>query len=430
MKLFRKYKTLWMAGIIIVIAILFIINFSEVVSGFNFLLRAVSSLLGGAALAFILNLIMDPVEGLLRKSKKPFLIQHARSLALTVSFLVALLIIILVLSIIIPNMINALKMLTREAPSYFSTLDNLFHELLKRYPYLEEMFKNVEIDWKQTTETIINFITKGSIQTNVMSNTMNIVSSLVGGIVNLFLIIVFASYVLSDKERFVKGYYTLTDLFMAPEHRVHLTRNLRIINQSFKSFIMGEIIEACILSIMCIIGMLILRLPYATMIGILVGVINMIPMVGAFIGGGIGAFIIFTVSPSKCLIFLIFLCVIQQIESNIFFPRVVGNKVGLPGIFVMMTIVIGGSLFGVLGMILGVPLVASVYKIFNDYLAEVMAQRELQKTHLQAKHQTNSSQSVPSEKAQITMKGPFLKESSETIEDESQALLELLHSKH
>ncbi|MDE5758263.1 MAG: AI-2E family transporter, partial [Allobaculum sp.] len=364
----------------------------------------------------------------------------ARTLALTASFLVALIIIMLVLSIIIPNMINAIKMLTHEAPSYFNDLDTFFHEILKRYPYLEETFKNVRIDWSQTTDTIINFITKGSLQTNVMSNTMNIVSSLVGGVVNLFLIIVFASYVLSDKERFVKGYYTLTDLFIPPERRVHLTRNLRIINQSFKAFIMGEILEACILSTMCIIGMLILRLPYATMIGILVGVINMIPMVGAFIGGGIGAFIIFTVSPSKCLIFLIFLCIIQQIESNIFFPKVVGNKVGLPGIFVMMTIVIGGSLFGVLGMILGVPLVASLYKIFNDYLAEVLAQRETKRTHLDVHHQTSTSSkaifptATVSSSAKITMEGPIIAQGSSKelrdLEDESQELLKLIHGDH
>lgn len=431
MKLFRKYKTLWMAGVIIVLAILFIINFSEVVSGFNFLLRAVSSLLGGAALAFILNLIMDPVEVFLRKSNKPFFQKNARSLALTCSYLVALLVIILVLSIIIPNLINAIKMLTREAPNYFINLDDLFHSLLKRYPYLEEMFKNVRIDWKQTVETVINFITKGSVQTNMMSSTMNIVSSVVGSIVNLFLIVVFASYVLSDKERFVKGYYTLTDLFMSPEKRVHLTRNLRIINQSFKSFIMGEILEACILSTMCIIGMLILRLPYATMIGILVGVINMIPMVGAFIGGGIGAFIIFTVSPSKCLIFLIFLCVIQQIESNIFFPRVVGNKVGLPGIFVMMTIVIGGSLFGVPGMILGVPLVAAGYKIFNDYLAEVMARRNIPTKDSSLKKKINPASSIDAEnlieKSGVEeQKDPLdLNSTAQEIEDESKKLFNI-----
>lgn len=376
MQLFKKYRTLWMAGIIVVIAILFITNFSYVVGGLQFLLRAISSLLGGAALAFILNLIMDPVERHLRKSSHPFLKKNARGLAITTSFLVALCIIVLILSIVVPNLINAVRMLTTEAPSYFSEIDGLFQDLLKKYPDLGAIFKDTKIDWKQTFETILRFITKGgSSNDSMMDSTMNLVSSFVGSFVNLFVMVVFASYVLAEKERFVKDYYNLTDLFMPREKRVHLTRNLRIINQSFKSFIVGEIIEACILSTMCIVGMLILHLPYATMIGILVGVINMIPMIGAFIGGGIGAFIIFTISPTKCLIFLIFLCIIQQIESNVFFPRVIGNKVGLPGIYVMMTIVIGGTLFGVLGMILGVPLMASLYKIFKDYLAEFKGRR-------------------------------------------------------
>ena len=376
MQVFRKYKTLWMAGIIVVIAILFITNFSYVVGGLQFLLKAISSLLGGAALAFILNLIMDPVERRLRKSTHPFLKKNARGLAITASFLVALCIIVLILSIVIPNLINAIRMLTEEAPTYFTEIDDLFQKLLKKYPDLTSIFKGAKIDWKQTFETILRFITKGgSSSDSMMDSTMNLVSSFVGSFVNLFVMVVFASYVLSEKERFVKDYYNLTDLFMPREKRVHLTRNLRIINQSFKSFIVGEIIEACILSSMCIVGMLILRLPYATMIGILVGVINMIPMVGAFIGGGIGAFIIFTISPTKCLIFLIFLCIIQQIESNVFFPRVIGNKVGLPGIYVMITIVVGGTLFGVLGMILGVPLMASLYKIFKDYLAEIQGRK-------------------------------------------------------
>jgi predicted PurR-regulated permease PerM len=124
------------------------------------------------------------------------------------------------------------------------------------------------------------------------------------------------------------------------------------------------------------IGMFILQMPYALMISIMVGVINMIPMVGAFIGGGIGVFLIFTVSPIKALVFLVFLCIIQQIESNVFFPRIVGNKVGLPGIYVMITIVVGGSLAGVAGMILGVPLVASIYKLAVRYFQKKAQEKE------------------------------------------------------
>lgn len=422
MKVFRKYRTLWMAGIIVVLAILFITNFSYVVGGIGFLLRSITSLLGGAAVAFILNLIMDPVERKLRSCKEPLLAKNARPIAILVSFLVALLLIVLILSIVIPNLISAVKMLTSEAPTYFGELNDLIARLLKRYPELQSYFQGTTIDWNKTFETILNFITKGSGQKDVMNSTMNLVSSVIGSFVNLFVVVVFASYVLAEKERFVKGYYTLTDLFMPPEKRVHLTRNLRIINQSFKSFIVGEIIEACILSSMCIVGMLILQLPYATMIGILVGVINMIPMVGAFIGGGIGAFIIFTISPTKCLIFLVFLCIIQQIESNIFFPRVIGNKVGLPGIYVMMTIVVGGSLFGVFGMVLGVPLMASLYKIFKDYLAEVKARQLLRKKQMDEKEAEKEN----GQNGKHPSAGGHSKEDwQEEIKDESEGLLHI-----
>lgn len=376
MKIFRKYRTLWMMGIIIVLAILFIINFNQVLEGVGILIKAITSLCFGAALAFILNLIMDPVERRLLQSKKDVLVKHARPLAILTSFLVMFAIIIVILSIIIPNLISATRMLTSEAPQYFTEVEDLIQRLLKNYPTLAEKFSAKSIDWDQTFQTILSFIAKGTGTGSVMDSTMNLVSSFIGFFVNLFVVIVFASYVLAEKERFVKAYYTWTDLFVTNRRRSHLTRNLRIINQSFKSFIVGEIIEAAILSTMCMLGMSILQLPYATMIGILVGVINMIPMVGAFIGGGIGAFIIFTISPTKCLIFLVFLCVIQQIESNVFFPRVIGNKVGLPGIYVMMTIVIGGTLFGVAGMVLGVPLMASIYKILKIDLAEIKRKRE------------------------------------------------------
>lgn len=383
MNLFKKYKTLWVAGIIVVIAILFIVNFSVVVGGVNLLLSSISSLVGGAMLAFILNLIMDPVEKLLAKTNNKFIMQHSRGLGVFISFAVAFALVAIVLALVIPNMVNAIRVLADEAPRYISEVEDLIRSFMRKTPALAEKADSFKIDWNSTFDAVGKFLLQG---TGAVNSTVNVVTSVIGSFVNLFVIIVFACYVLADKERFVRLYYYMTDLFMKKTSRNHLTRDLRIINSSFKAFIAGELIEAAILSTMCIVGMWILRLPYATMIGILVGVINMIPMIGAFIGGGIGAFIIFTVSPAKCLLFVIFLCIIQQIESNIFFPRVVGNKVGLPGIYVMITIVVGGSLFGVLGMVLGVPLVASIYKILKIELEELRRNKE--KAKASALHRT------------------------------------------
>lgn len=386
-----------MLGIVAVIAILFIVNFSVVVSGLQAILNSIKGLLYGAMLAFILNLVMDPVEKRLKKSKRKFLVNHARAIGIFISLLTAILIIALILSIVIPNLISAFTVLTKEAPDYITQIEDLLSKLFEKYPSLQESVKDIQINWSDVAQSLIGFLTKGtsaaSDAKSTISSTLNIFTSIVGGAVNTFVIVIFAIYVLSEKERFIRLYYFFTDMYLKPAARTRLTRNLRICNQSFKAFVGGEIIEAAILSTMCVVGMLILRLPYATMIGILVGVINMIPFVGAFIGGGIGAFIIFTISPIKCIIFLIFLVVIQQIESNVFFPRVIGSRVGLPGIYVMITIVIGGSLFGVLGMVLGVPLVASLYKIAQIYFKDkARAMKNSCKKEDKVKYQKPNSQ--------------------------------------
>lgn len=369
MNIFKQYKNLWMFGIIIVCAILFIVNFSEVVGWINMLFRAVQSLLMGAAFAFVLNLLMGPAEEWLEKRDSSFLKKHSRSLAIAFSIFAFLAIVTVLISLVVPNMVNAIKVLTSEVPRYVSELEAAIKHLIEKYPILDVIaLDKLNIDWKQVFDSVARFVTKGF--GTSMTGTIGMVTSVANTLVNAFIVIVFAIYVLTEKERFVNLYYFFTKLYMKEESAHKLTQNLRIINQSFKAFVRGELIEACILTTMCTVGMWILQLPYALMIGILVGVINMIPMIGAFIGGGIGAFIIFTISPVKCLIFLVFLCVIQQIESNVFFPRIIGNKVGLPGIYVMMTIVVGGSLFGVFGMVLGVPLMAAVYKILCNYFNE------------------------------------------------------------
>lgn len=369
MKIFKQYKNLWMFGIIIVCAILFIVNFSVVVSGVNTVFRAIQSLLLGAMFAFVLNLLMDPAERKFKTAKNAFVKKHARTLAITVSILAFLAIVTVLISIVVPNMVNAFKVLTSEVPRYITELEESIKVLINRFPILDVIDPDkLDINWKQIFDSIANFITKGF--GSSMTGTIGLVSGVANTLVNAFVVIVFAIYVLAEKERFVRLYYFFTKLYMKEEPAHKLTEDLRILNGSFKAFVSGELIEACILTTMCAVGMWILRLPYTLMIGVLVGVINMIPMIGAFIGGGIGAFIIFTISPLKCIIFLIFLCIIQQIESNVFFPRIIGNKVGLPGIYVMMTIVVGGSLFGVFGMVLGVPLIAALYKIACNYFNE------------------------------------------------------------
>jgi predicted PurR-regulated permease PerM len=363
----RKIRLLGVviAGILIVLGVKY---FSNLLDFAKLLLDAFKNLIYGAMLAFLLNLSMDPIEKKLRQSKNVHLQKKARPLAMAASFLILFLILVGIITLIVPNMVQAGQVLVKSIPEYGNKLREFLTKLFKDYPAIQSALSSSNVDWNDLINRILQISSKGL--SGLLGSTINIMVSTVNGVVALFVIVVFAIYVLSEKERFVRLYHFFTNLYLTPQKTSVITECLNTLYSTFKAFLIGECIEALILCTMCMIGMFILQMPYAIMISIMVGVINMIPMVGAFIGGGIGVFLIFTVSPVKAVIFLVFLCIIQQIESNVFFPRIVGNKVGLPGIYVMITIVVGGSLAGVAGMLLGVPLMASIYKLAVRYFLQ------------------------------------------------------------
>jgi predicted PurR-regulated permease PerM len=369
----RKIRLLGLvvAGILIVLGVKYFTNLLDFA---KLLLDAFKNLIYGAMLAFLLNLSMDPIEKRLRRSKNAHIQKKARPLAMAVSFLILILILVGIITLIVPNMVQAGQVLVKSIPEYGNKLRDFLTKLFKDYPSIQSALSSSNVDWNDLINRILQISSKGL--SGLFSSTINIMVSTVNGVVALFVIVVFAIYVLSEKERFVRLYHFFTNLYLTPQKTSVISECLNTLYNTFKAFLVGECIEALILCGMCMIGMFILQMPYALMISIMVGVINMIPMVGAFIGGGIGVFLIFTVSPIKALVFLVFLCIIQQIESNVFFPRIVGNKVGLPGIYVMITIVVGGSLAGVAGMILGVPLVASIYKLAVRYFQKKAQEKE------------------------------------------------------
>lgn len=387
MKNKRREHTIIGYFVLGVALILFIIYFSKICSFFGILWNACSSLVFGAMLAFVLNIIMDPIQKHLSKRKNKFVAKHAKSLALTLTMVIAIGIISLLTSLVIPNLIDSIRIFVQTVPQYTNEIKVFLEKVFKDYPTIVTKIEATNFNWAEVFSGVSQFTSKGF--SNVMDSTISLVTAIVNSTVNLLMIVIFAIYVLSEKQRFIRLYHFLTNLYLNAQDKSRLNLILRTTNQTFKAFIGGECIEACILTTMCFVGMLILRMPYALMISILVGVINMIPMVGAFIGGGIGMLLIFTVSPVKAVVFLIFLCVIQQIESNVFFPRVVGHNVGLPGIYVMMVIVVGGSLAGVFGMVLGVPAAATVYKLLKIFF-EKQAQKKaaLQKETVQVQKQT------------------------------------------
>lgn len=370
----KNKKIPWKLLLAITALVIIVLNLDQVVLFGKTIWNAISSLVFGAMLAFVINLIMRPIEEWLGHSKNKIILKIKTGLALLLSIIIILAILAGLIWLVVPSLIQAGEVMIKVLPRYFSEAEQFFKKLFADNPQILSYIETLDINWKNVVENALQVVTKGF--SNVLGGAVDIVGSIVSSIVNLVIIIIFAIYVLLDKQRFIRLYDRATHLWLKPEVTEQITEALQTIYSSFSAFIGGQCLEALILGATCTIGMYILRLPYPLMIGTLVGVINIIPMIGAYIGGAIGMFMVFTVSPWLSVVFLIYLCIIQQFESNIIYPRVVGSQVGLPGIYVMITVVVGGSLAGVPGMFLGIPIMASIYKIARKYFERAERNKE------------------------------------------------------
>ena len=331
-------------------------NFVSVVLG------ALTSLVIGFFIAYIFNIIMNRFEKIyFPKSNSKFVKRTRRPFCIAATFTIAIAVIALIMYIVIPEIGKAFGVLYAEIPPSFANAKDFITGKLKEYPEIQEQISSLEFDWANIAEKASKILTSGL--AGILSSAMGIIGGLTSAVANLVLGIIFAIYMLLRKDKLIKDANRIRRAYFSDDFNKKSTIVLKTANTTFQSFFAGQFVEAIILGSLCFIGMKLLRLPYAAMSGTLVGVTAFIPIVGAFLGAGISAFIILTVNPMQALIFVIFLIILQQFEGNIIYPRVVGGSVGLPSIWTLAAVTIGGGLFGVLGMILGVPLTATIYKL-------------------------------------------------------------------
>lgn len=360
-KLIRKY--LLFAALLI----LAIIKFDRLMDFGHVLWFAFSNIVFAAMLAYVVNIIMVRVERLLSLAKdNRFIKKTKRPLSLLISLAFIVLILYALFALVFPALREAVDILLQSLPVYFDELQTFFLSIFKDNEGIAKAIEGLEIDWRNLLEKTVQMLGNGL--GNVLGTTFNVITMVVGSIFNILLINIFSIYILLEKERFVRLYERLARLYMKPAEKEKVDVTLKIIHQSFSSFIGGQCVEAVILGTLCALGMFLLRMPYAVMVGTLVGVINIIPIVGAYVGGAIGMFMVFTQDPLMSIGFLFYLIILQQFESNVIYPRVVGNSVGLPGVYVLGSVMVFGSLAGIPGMFLGIPTVASIYKISRLYV--------------------------------------------------------------
>ena len=334
------------------------------------LLGAAVPVIIGAVISYPLNILMSFYEKhLFPKSEKKLAVRSRRGLALTLAILTLVGLIALIIALVVPQLVSCVKLLVAEVPDFF----NMVVAKLSEFEFVPEdiIAALSKIDWKSRITDIIKTVYSGL--GSVMDVVVTTVSSLVSGVTTAFLAIIFAIYLLLGKDKIGSQLKKVMHHFIPERITEKFDYVRKVADESFHKFIVAQCTEALILGGLCTVGMLILRLPYAAMIGAVTVVTAFIPVVGALLGGAVGAFLILMESPVKALIFLVFIILLQQIEGDLIYPRVVGSSMGLPSIWVLTAVTLGGGMFGVLGMMLSVPLASTMYTLLRN---EVYGKRE------------------------------------------------------
>lgn len=327
------------------------------------LFGAAMPLFTGCIIAYIVNILMGWYERhFFPCSVKSGVVKCRRPLCMLAAFVTVLAVVFLIIRLVIPQLVSCFQIILAELPYYLTKAVNKIEELGILPEDIMAMLDG--IDWRSRIGDIAKALTSGL--GSVMDIVITTVSSVFSWIISGVLGIIFSIYVLVGKEKLGNQFKRLTRRYLKGSWCRKLYYFIGVFDDCFHKFIVGQCTEAVILGALCAVGMAIFRLPYATMIGALIGFTALIPVAGAYIGAGVGAFMILTVSPVKALVFLIFIVILQQLEGNIIYPKVVGSSMGLPGIWVLAAVTVGGGVMGIPGMLLGVPLTATVYRLLKD----------------------------------------------------------------
>lgn len=349
----------------------------------NSVISVVAPFVIGGVLAFILNVPMRAIEGKLQWIKKDFL---RRLVALVLTLLCALLILALVVVLLIPELVESIKSLGPKLESAYYSVSGYIKHMLEKYPEINALvskyldIKNYDISAliKQAIEAI------GSGLGFLVPQAFNAVSTVVGGLISGFISVAFAFYTLFQKETLARQGRKVLYALLQERHADYIVKTLRLTNTTFSKFLSGQCVEVCILGTMFAISMSIFRMPYVPLVSVLVAVTAFIPYVGSWTGCIVGAFLILVSNPLQAVWFVIMFLILQGIENNIIYPRVVGNSVGLSGMWVLIAISIGGELLGIVGMFLMVPLTSVLYVLLQDAIHKCLGKKEVPAEKLQA----------------------------------------------
>ena len=370
-----EVKSMKNAMLLIGFTILFtwsVFHFETILNGVSSIVGIVKPFIIGGIIAFILNVLMSSLESiwdkLFEKQKQKFS-GIKRPICMLLSFVIIIAMIIVLFSMIIPELGRTATMLVDMVPAFLKKINEL--------PIPSNLLPNLEINWEKILETIANIVGAGG--KALLDTTVSLASNVSGIVLDVVLGIVFSIYVLLQKEDLGRQVKKLFRAYFSEKKVERIFYVLSLSSNIFSKYVTGQVTEAFIIGALCFLGMSLFSIPYAFMVSVLVGVTALIPMFGAFIGTAIGAFLILMVEPIKAIWFVVFILVLQQLEGNLIYPKVVGKSVGLPGIWVLCAVTIGAGGLGLGGMLVSVPVCSIFYALLKEDVNKKIEKKEIDK---------------------------------------------------
>ena len=328
----------------------------------------------GAAIAFVLNVPMRAIERhLFPDAKRGGGVRRPLALVLTLVAVIGVL--VLASCVIGPGIRDAVKSIASQAPAAFDRLYNWLLGLEQYLPQIETWVQDLSIDWKSLSQKAIQLAQSWG--GSLLSTGGGLIGGVVSGVSTFVIGLIFSFYILLQKEKLSRQGRQVLYGLLPVKRADRLLEVLRLANRTFSSFLSGQCTEAVILGTLFVVAMTVFRLPYAVLVGVLIALTALIPIVGAFIGCGVGALLIAVTDPWKAVVFVILFLVLQQIEGNLIYPHVVGSSVGLPSIWVLAAVTLGGKLMGVAGMLFFIPLCSVLYALFRDFVKRRLVEKNV-----------------------------------------------------
>ncbi|APZ48211.1 hypothetical protein BW721_00045 [Jeotgalibaca sp. PTS2502] len=347
--------------------------FDYFIAVFLLLLDVMAPLFIGALIAYLLNIIVVRLERSVLKKLKEKQAGLTRGASILSSIIIVVAVLYLIINLIVPQIATIISRLVSGIPVLVTQIQNFIMEsdteLLEKF-----VGDNLLADFNDLARQAIDFVSNSVNQ--LLASSIYLIGGATSGLFTFVIAFSFAMYVLATKERLKEQTRLLGVAFLPKRVYGHLSFLIQITNQTFSNFFVGQVTEAVILGTLCIIGMTIFRFPYAVTVGTFIGFTALVPMFGAWIGAAVGFVLIASQSFTQAWAFLIFIIILQQLENNLIYPKVVGTSIGIPGIWVLVAVTVGGGVGGIAGMLLGVPVLATVYQIITIVTQKKLAEKE------------------------------------------------------